>query len=175
MSRRLRRGCIAAFMRFVSFTVWEGTEVLSASVDMHRIHGMGVPVRGNIALDTQAAAEELFRNEVVICWVLGWVRARRELSNVEVLTRTVKKGMAPLPLTTTISATSSRASSPMEDDDDNNPYFNTVVQLEFKLAGANGDIRSSRDHVRQFLTNTTPDFPLGIPHAVGRTACPWQI
>ncbi|KAH8980072.1 hypothetical protein EDB92DRAFT_1901835 [Lactarius akahatsu] len=45
MSRRLRRGCIAAFMRFVSFTVWEGTEVLSLSVpvDIHRIHGMVSP------------------------------------------------------------------------------------------------------------------------------------
>ncbi|KAH9047176.1 hypothetical protein EDB84DRAFT_1621272, partial [Lactarius hengduanensis] len=75
--------------------------------------------------------------------------------------------MAPLPLTTTISATSSRASSPMEDDDDNNPYFNAVASLEYSIALVCDDTRATADHVRQFLTNATPEFPQGIPRALG--------
>ncbi|KAH9013748.1 hypothetical protein EDB84DRAFT_1639606 [Lactarius hengduanensis] len=75
--------------------------------------------------------------------------------------------MAPLPLTTTISATSSRASSPMEADDTDNPFFNAVTSLEYSLAVVCDDSRASRDRIRQFLTNATPDFPLGLPHALG--------
>ncbi|KAH9021887.1 hypothetical protein EDB85DRAFT_1895457 [Lactarius pseudohatsudake] len=55
----------------------------------------------------------------------------------------------------------------MEDDDDDNPFFNAVLTLELALADDSGDSRSSRERLCQFLTNTTPPFPQGIPHALG--------
>ncbi|KAH8987353.1 hypothetical protein EDB86DRAFT_3210558 [Lactarius hatsudake] len=84
-----------------------------------------------------------------------------------------------LPPTTIISqflasttASHSRPPSPMEDDDDQCPLFKSVIKLAHSLIDYRTDPTFVEADVRSFLTNTTPDFPQGIPHALGLLITP---
>ncbi|KAH8976878.1 hypothetical protein EDB86DRAFT_3094033 [Lactarius hatsudake] len=78
-----------------------------------------------------------------------------------------------LPLTTTISqflapssVAPSRPPSPIEDDDQC-PLFNALVKLTHSLIDFQGKPPLVEADLHSFLTNSSPDFPQGIPHALG--------
>ncbi|KAH8993547.1 hypothetical protein EDB86DRAFT_3078583 [Lactarius hatsudake] len=83
-----------------------------------------------------------------------------------------------LPLTTTISAFLAPSSaapscppSPMEDDNQC-PLFKAIVKLTHSLIDFWGEPPLVYTDFCSFLTNTTPDFPQGIPHALGLHIAP---
>ncbi|KAH8985769.1 hypothetical protein EDB86DRAFT_3083363 [Lactarius hatsudake] len=63
--------------------------------------------------------------------------------------------------------TSSRASSPMDDDSEGNPLYAAFTRLDYDLSANIDDPQFTRNGLRSFLTDTTPTFPQGIPHALG--------
>ncbi|KAH9059452.1 hypothetical protein EDB83DRAFT_2315773 [Lactarius deliciosus] len=79
-----------------------------------------------------------------------------------------------LPLTTTISATSSRASSPMEDDDAN-PLYSAFTMLDYSLSSHIDDPQHTVETIHTFLTTSTPRFPQGIPHTLGLYIAPQPL
>ncbi|KAH9013288.1 hypothetical protein EDB83DRAFT_2529623 [Lactarius deliciosus] len=85
-----------------------------------------------------------------------------------------------LPPTTTISQFlesstrgSTRPPSPMEDDD--NPLYAAYITLDYDLANHADDSQHTAGALRDFLTNTSPRFPQGIPHALGLYIAPQPL
>ncbi|KAH9005824.1 hypothetical protein EDB86DRAFT_3070863 [Lactarius hatsudake] len=66
---------------------------------------------------------------------------------------------------------SSHASSPMEDND-NNPLYWAFIRHDYDLSAHIHDPQYTIDAFHTFLTNTTPAFPQGIPHALGLHIAP---
>ncbi|KAH8976896.1 hypothetical protein EDB86DRAFT_2838856 [Lactarius hatsudake] len=84
-----------------------------------------------------------------------------------------------LPPTTTISqfpapstVYSSRPPSPMEDDDKACPLYSALLKLTHCTYEFRKHPLLIEADLRSFLTNTTPNFPQGIPHDLGLHIAP---
>ncbi|KAH8985122.1 hypothetical protein EDB86DRAFT_3083932 [Lactarius hatsudake] len=83
-----------------------------------------------------------------------------------------------LPPTTTIheflasSAASTRPPSPMESDDEGNPLYAAYARLDYDLSHHTDDPSYTKECLCTFLTNASPAFPQGIPHALGLHIAP---